>query len=117
MPPISGDRAQLQSVITNLVLNACEAVSSNGRIVVKTGLQDDWVTFSVSDNGCGMSEDFVKNSLFRPFRTSKKKGMGIGMFQAKIIVEAHSGSIQVASAIGSGTTFRVSLPVHRSRKQ
>ncbi len=111
LPSISADPAQLQSVITNLVLNANDALVPDGRIVVETARQEPWVRFSISDNGCGMSEEFVKTSLFRPFRTSKKKGLGIGMFQARIIVEAHRGKIQVESAVGAGTTFRVLLPI------
>ena len=113
VPLIIGDREQLQSVITNLLLNARDSVGPSGRVTVETGRLNNWVTFSVRDNGCGMSEDFVKNSLFRPFRTSKKKGLGIGMFQAKMIVEAHGGNIQVTSAIGAGTTFRVLLPLYQ----
>jgi signal transduction histidine kinase len=65
----------------------------------------------VVDNGCGMSPEFVRNSLFRPFQTTKKKGLGIGMFQSKIIVEAHRGNIQVESAPGKGTKFGVTLPL------
>jgi signal transduction histidine kinase len=58
-----------------------------------------------------MSPAFLRDSLFRPFRTTKKKGLGIGMFQSKIIIEAHRGNIQVKSEVGIGTTFRVTLPV------
>ena len=65
---------------------------------------------TVSDNGCGMSAAFLKESLFRPFQSTKKNGLGIGMFQSRMIVEAHGGSIQVESEAGKGTTFRVSLP-------
>jgi signal transduction histidine kinase len=59
-----------------------------------------------------MSPAFVKASLFRPFQTTKKKGLGIGMFQSKMIVEAHRGKIQVESQPGAGTTFRVMLPLN-----
>jgi putative PEP-CTERM system histidine kinase len=111
VPKLMADREQLQSVFTNLLLNARDALGSNGRITVEMTRQGDWVALSVSDNGCGMSEDFIKNSLFRPLRTTKRKGLGIGMFQAKMIIEAHSGNIQVESAIGSGTIFRVLLPL------
>jgi signal transduction histidine kinase len=58
-----------------------------------------------------MSAGFLKDSLFRPFQTTKKKGLGIGMFQSKMIVEAHRGSIQVKSELGVGTTFRIMLPL------
>ena len=57
-----------------------------------------------------MSPAFLRDSLFRPFQSTKKNGLGIGMYQARMIVEAHGGSIQVESETGKGTTFRVSLP-------
>ena len=111
IPRILADGQQLQSVCTNLLLNACDAVGMNGRITVETSRLGEWVALSVSDNGCGMSEQFIKNSLFRPFRSTKKKGLGIGMFQSKTIVEAHQGKIHVDSELGVGTTFRVMLPL------
>jgi putative PEP-CTERM system histidine kinase len=111
IPKISADRQQLQSVFTNLLLNARDAVGMNGRITVETTRQGEWAALSVSDNGCGMTEQFIKNSLFRPFRSTKKKGLGIGMFQSKTIVEAHHGKINVESELGVGTTFRVMLPL------
>jgi signal transduction histidine kinase len=57
-----------------------------------------------------MSDAFVRESLFRPFQSTKKNGLGIGMFQSRAIVEAHGGSIEVESEAGRGTTLRVSLP-------
>jgi len=65
----------------------------------------------VADNGCGMSQDFLNRSLFRPFQSTKKTGVGIGMFQSKMIVEAHGGRIEVESEQGKGSTFRVLLPI------
>jgi len=111
IPKVSADRQQLQSVLTNLLLNARDAVGMNGRITVATTRRGEWVALSVSDNGCGMTEQFIKHSLFRPFRSTKKKGLGIGMFQSKTIVEAHHGKIHVESELGVGTTFRVMLPL------
>jgi putative PEP-CTERM system histidine kinase len=111
IPKISADQQQLQSVFTNLLLNARDAVGTNGQITVATTRQGEWVALSVRDNGCGMTEQFIKNSLFRPFRSTKKKGLGIGMFQSKTIVEAHNGKIQVESELGVGTTFLVMLPL------
>ena len=97
--------------MTNLLLNAWDAVGAAGQITVQTGQRDSRAVLSVSDNGCGMSEAFLRDSLFRPFQTTKKKGLGIGMFQSKMIVEAHQGTIQVESEPGKGTTFRVILPL------
>jgi putative PEP-CTERM system histidine kinase len=111
LPKIAADNDQLQTVLTNLLLNARDAVGPAGRITVRTSRREDKVMISVTDNGCGMSPNFLKKSLFRPFHTTKKKGVGIGMFQSKMIVEAHRGSIQVESEPGKGTTFRVMLPI------
>jgi len=110
-PKLKVDREQFRSVITNLLLNAREALGPRGEIRIETRQSDSWAILSVADNGCGMSPAFVKASLFRPFQTTKKKGLGIGMFQSKMIVEAHRGKIQVKSEPGAGTTFRVMLPL------
>ena len=58
------------------------------------------VVLSVADNGCGMSQAFLKDSLFRPFQSTKKKGLGIGLFQSRAIVQAHGGGMQVESEVG-----------------
>ncbi len=107
------DRDQFGSVITNLLLNARDAIQPGGEISVETNQSNGWAILSVADNGCGMSPAFLKASLFRPFQTTKKKGLGIGMFQSKMIVEAHRGKIQVDSEPGAGTMIRVMLPLSR----
>jgi putative PEP-CTERM system histidine kinase len=104
------DSRQIQTVLTNLVTNANEAVNGNGVIRVATFQDGNAVGFAVRDNGCGMPEDFIETSLFRPFKTTKKKGLGIGLFHSRLIVEAHRGSVEVTSAPGAGTEFRVLLP-------
>jgi signal transduction histidine kinase len=111
LPKQAIDSEQLEKVIVNLLLNAHEALNGEGEIRVATQEHKDWTVVSVSDNGCGMPPDFVQRSLFRPFQTTKKHGIGIGMFQSKMIVEAHHGRIEVESEVGKGTTFRVLLPV------
>jgi putative PEP-CTERM system histidine kinase len=111
-PKLKVDRDQFGSVITNLLLNARDAVGSGGEVRIETSQSDRWAILSVADNGCGMSPAFVRASLFRPFQTTKKKGLGIGMFQSKMIVEAHRGKIQVESEPGAGTTVRVILPLN-----
>jgi putative PEP-CTERM system histidine kinase len=112
VPKISADGEQIQKVITNLVLNAWDAVEGKqtAEVSVETSRQNGWVVLSVQDNGCGMTEEFVRQSLFRPFQTTKKKGIGIGMFHSRAIVEAHRGKIEVNTQLGKGTTFRVLLP-------
>jgi putative PEP-CTERM system histidine kinase len=111
LPYILADREQIQSVVTNLVLNARDALGPGGRIRVGAEQTGSTVVISVTDNGCGMSPAFLRDSLFRPFQSTKKKGLGIGMFQSRMIVEAHGGTIRVESEVGKGSTFRVSLPV------
>jgi putative PEP-CTERM system histidine kinase len=110
VPRLSADADQLRSVVANLLLNAQEALGPKGRIVIKTGQHDGWATLSVEDNGCGMTPEFARDSLFRPFKTTKKKGIGIGMFQTKMIVEAHGGTVRVKTEAGSGTTIDIALP-------
>lgn len=111
LPKLRVDPGQIQKVITNLLLNAREALGPAGEIRVQTEPQNGWAVVQVSDNGCGMSPDFINNRLFRPFETTKKKGIGIGMFHCKMIVEAHRGRIEVESHLGKGTVFRVLLPM------
>ena len=91
MPKVRLDRAQIQKVVTNLMLNARESMGSNGRIQVGTHRREGWAVLDIADNGCGMSPEFVQESLFRPFQTTKKNGIGIGMFHCRLIVEAHRG--------------------------
>ena len=112
VPKVSADPEQMEKVLINLVLNAGDAVGENGEILVTTGTRDGCVELSVQDNGCGMSKAFMDQSLFRPFRTTKTKGTGIGLFQSKMIVEAHNGHMEVESREGEGSTFRVLLPVN-----
>jgi putative PEP-CTERM system histidine kinase len=111
IPKLPFDADQIHKVITNLVLNATEAVARDGRIQVETTQNNGWVIVTVADNGCGMTPEFLNRSLFRAFQTTKKDGFGIGMFQSKMIVEAHGGRLEVESQLHKGTTFKVLLPV------
>jgi putative PEP-CTERM system histidine kinase len=113
LPKILFDQDQMLKVATNLIFNAREAVSSSGQVKIQTSQSNGWAVLAVSDNGCGMSQEFVNRSLFRPFQTTKKNGLGIGMFQSKMIVEAHKGRVEVESEPGKGATFRVFLPLQR----
>lgn len=112
--PVRHDREQMSSVITNLVLNARDAVLAGGkkpgRVEITTQQSGAWEVVTVADNGCGMTPEFISKSLFKPFQTTKKNGLGIGMFQSKMIVEAHGGRLAVESVPLRGTTFRVYLP-------
>jgi putative PEP-CTERM system histidine kinase len=115
LPRVLVDREQIQSVVTNLLLNARDALGPGGRIRVSTEDLGDRIVLSVADNGCGMSAAFLRDSLFRPFQSTKKNGLGIGMFQSRMIVETHRGTIRVESETGKGSTFQVSLPVRNPK--
>ena len=110
VPELKLDREAMHSVVTNLVVNAREAIAGEGNVSVTTRLENGKLALTVADEGIGMSAEFIKNQLFRPFHSTKTKGLGIGMFQCKKIVEAHQGSIRVESALGQGTRFTVLLP-------
>jgi putative PEP-CTERM system histidine kinase len=111
LPALSIDEEQMRKVLENLLINANEATAGEGHIRISVQVRDEWVVLSVSDNGCGMTAEFVEKYAFKPFQTTKKQGMGIGLFHCKTIVEAHEGRIEVQSEEGKGSTFRVYLPV------
>jgi putative PEP-CTERM system histidine kinase len=114
LPKIPLDQEQMLKVVTNLVLNAREAVLPAGEVRIETTQSNGWVILTIADNGSGMAPEFLSRLLFRPFQTTKKNGLGIGLFQSKIIVEAHKGRVEVASQPGKGTTFRVFLPLPKA---
>lgn len=103
------DEGEIQKVVQNLLLNAREASGSNQPIGLEVG-QTEEAYLKVSDSGCGMTEEFIRERLFQPFQTTKAKGFGIGLYQCKNIVEAHGGRIEVDSRVGEGSTFTVWLP-------
>ena len=115
LPKLPADREQLQSVVMNLLLNAQEAVGEAGTVTIETRASDEWAEFRVSDTGCGMSPEFLRSALFRPLQTTKKKGLGIGMFQSRMIVDAHRGKISAVSEAGSRHHF--SRPVTVTMKE
>lgn len=107
------DVEEIQKVLLNLVLNAVDASSETGRITIETG-DKEMAYIKVSDQGCGISPEFQKKHLFKPFSTTKQKGLGIGLYQCKQIIEAHNGRIELESEPGKGSAFTVFLP--RSKK-
>ncbi len=113
LPPFSMDQRQIESVIVNLLLNAREAVGNRGEIHLETSRENGGALLVVADSGCGMAPDFLADSLFKPFKTTKRNGLGIGMFQVKAILEAHGGKITAHSQLGQGTIFRVWLPMNQ----
>ena len=106
------DYERFFSVINHLIENAQEATSVDGWVEVALSKQQNRVNIIVSDNGCGMSESFIKSRLFKPFDTTKgNAGMGIGVFEAKQFFESLEGSLTVESVEGQGTKMIICLPL------
>ncbi len=108
---VHGNPKTFQSSLRNLLINAREAVEDRGVIRIGSRIEaGKGVTIEVSDNGPGMSQDFIETRLFRPFQTTKKKGSGLGLFSVKLLVEQMGGTIDVYSEEGSGTRFQIFFP-------
>jgi len=109
--PAFVDGDHLTTVLAHLVRNAQDATDKDGRVNISLQRSGDQSVLTVSDNGCGMEEEFVRHRLFRPFDTTKgSQGMGVGAYQARAFVLAAGGQMQVESEPGVGTTMKVTLP-------
>jgi putative PEP-CTERM system histidine kinase len=105
------DPARIEEVIENLVINALEAMDKSGTLTIEAGYTPSGApTFSVGDTGQGMGKTFIETRLYRPFSTTKKTGIGLGLYTCREVIQASAGTIEVDSVEGAGTTFRVVLP-------
>ncbi|GGW62850.1 XrtA/PEP-CTERM system histidine kinase PrsK [Alishewanella tabrizica] len=110
------DGHRFANVMFHLLDNAQHATSDTGRITVTLQHNDTDVLIHIADTGCGMSEEFIANRLFKPFDTTKgNAGMGIGVYDAQTFIEQAGGSIKVSSVLNEGTTFSIQLPLHFSK--
>ena len=110
IPRVLGNPADLQEVVTNLILNALEAMPQGGRITLTTRRLDDAVELAVADTGIGIPED-IRRRVFDPFFTTRSpERTGLGLSVVHGIVARHKGEIEVQSEEGHGATFRVKLP-------
>jgi two-component system, NtrC family, sensor kinase len=114
VPPIYGDRQQLEQVFLNLVLNALDAMPDGGVLRIKLSNTEDreFVAVEVEDNGVGIPKQHLRE-IFDPFFTSKKKakGTGLGLSVSLGIIQSHGGDVRVESEVGKGSVFTVLLPV------
>jgi two-component system NtrC family sensor kinase len=112
LPPVNCDAAQIQQVVINLVMNGAEATPGGGGVKVATRRSEGSIHIVVCDTGGGIPEEHLAQ-IFDPFFTTKEAGRGVGLGLSVVhgIVEAHGGAIEVESAVGSGSTFEVTLPV------
>jgi signal transduction histidine kinase len=105
-----GHEDRLEHVIGHLVQNALDATAGGGLVRVATAREDRYAAVEVADTGAGMSAEFVRERLFKPFETTKPAGMGIGVYESQQYVTGLGGRILVDSREGSGTRVRVLLP-------
>ncbi len=119
LPRIMGNASQLKQVFMNMVVNAADAMSGNGKLTIRTRLSEDesYVTVEFTDTGVGIPEENL-SKIFDPFFTTKEvgKGTGLGLAVCYGIAEKHGGRIEVDSKVGEGTTFRIILPVKGEQK-
>lgn len=109
---IQADADQIYQTILNLILNAKDATPPNGRLIIKTNDRDGWCQLCIADTGKGIEKN-VLESIFKPFYSGKRGGIGLGLTIAHKIVENHGGRIRVKSIEGRGTVFLVILPKRR----
>ncbi|MDP1028395.1 PEP-CTERM system histidine kinase PrsK [Sphingomonas sp. KR1UV-12] len=102
--------ARLEQALGHLLQNAVEASADGEPVVVTVRAEAAGVLIAIADRGCGMSAGFVRDQLFRPFASSKPTGFGIGAYEARQLIHAMGGRIEVVSQEGAGTEFRILLP-------
>lgn len=112
---ISGDKERLTELFINLVDNAIKYNRKNGRVILSSDVKNGAVIVTISDTGIGIPEEDLSKIFDRFYRVDKSRsevnGAGLGLSIAKAIVEAHNGSIEAASTVGKGSTFKIALPL------
>jgi putative PEP-CTERM system histidine kinase len=104
------DAASLEQAVGHLLQNAVEASPADEPVTVRVTERAQGVELTITDKGCGMDGDFIRNRLFKPFASTKPSGFGIGTFEARSLIAGMGGRIGVDSRPGQGTTFTILLP-------
>jgi putative PEP-CTERM system histidine kinase len=113
---VAGDADRLEAMLTHIVQNAIDASAPDAPIRLSLAASSSEVRISVADVGHGMSAGFIRDELFKPFRSTKDGGFGIGAFEAREIVRAHGGRLDVESRPGEGTRFTIVLPARAAER-
>jgi len=117
VPPVNGNDTELRAVISNLILNAVDAMPEGGHLNIRLENDDEQVEVFVEDTGVGMTDEVI-SQIFDPFFTTKgKAGTGLGLSEAFKILDRHNGEITVDSRVGVGSRLRVSLPIDWNAKK
>lgn len=110
---VLADRERLERVVGHLIQNAIEATPRDGHVMIRVGQRQESVEIEIADTGEGMSEEFIRERLFKPFDSTKSAGMGIGVFESREYITELGGALEVSSRPALGTTFKVVLPPYR----
>jgi len=110
---VRADVRRVDAILRHLFQNALEAAGEQGSIVIGLRRDRNFAVVEVRDSGQGMDLEFIRNELFRPFRSTKHGGMGIGAFQCRAYARELGGDLEAISSVGAGTTMRVTLPMLR----
>jgi putative PEP-CTERM system histidine kinase len=110
---VLADRERLERVVGHLIQNAIEATPKEGSVTIGLRQEGESVRIEITDTGEGMSEDFIRERLFKPFESTKSAGMGIGVFESREYINELGGRLEVSSRPMSGTTFKVILPLYK----
>jgi signal transduction histidine kinase len=111
LPPVYVDSRQIGQVLHNLVTNAYQAMPEGGKLTISARAEKGRVILSITDTGCGISQENIKK-LFEPLFTTRANGIGLGLTVCKNLVETNGGSIEVESKGGKGSTFILLLPIN-----
>ena len=112
---VEADKAKLEQVVAHLLQNAVEASDAGTPVVLRVEQSGDEALLRVIDHGCGMSAEFMRDELFRPFSSTKDGGFGIGAYEARELVQSIGGHLDVESATGKGSIFTIRLPLVPSK--
>ena len=113
LPLISVDATQIDQVFVNLIQNACDAMQKGGLLTIHARKENEFLTVTFTDTGCGIPEN-AKNKIFDPLFTTKPKGMGLGLAISINIIQRHEGYIDLKSKEGEGASFIVKLPITKT---
>ena len=114
-----GDSEQLKQVMLNIILNAVQAMDSRGKLRISVGQLSvggqRYIVLKVEDDGCGIPEE-LQGKIYNPFFTTKNRGLGLGLFVVRNLLQAHSANIEVKSKEGEGTIFTIYFPVRQDSR-
>jgi len=110
-PAVMADPARVEQIIMHLVQNAIDASPPDRPVVIRLGREDGMAMVEVIDQGRGMSPEFVRRDLFKPFASNKAGGFGLGAFEARALAQSMGGRVMVESKPGLGSRFTLFLPL------